>query len=376
MGRFFIPREWRLARYVWFLILFEFPFTVANLALFGIASPNLYRTILWNEGGKMGFNSDTSTIVYAYANYKPVKTPLVWSGFNTQYHLVIGVVCMFFYLIKVTMWLLHVFLPIFSVLLHIPLLAIWAYGIHIQTSPDTIDPKRINNGAPWYITKNCNIVEDATVQKYCMQAKSSFAVSCIMLSIYALFLALSLYSLYPTAPARDAHRTRQAEKAAEKEKWNDYTPDGTNEMTAEQQWQHMWELQQLPRTPGTANPMTFSTANTNTNTGKMPVTPRTRAFGDLEGAPASHYQQQPAAYQHPGVPAPSWVQHAHGQMAPAAPNGAGAPSWYGPREEHGFQALQQVSPVQEREEYHSQVHAGYGEQLGSEGKGKGVGFAH
>lgn len=90
---------------------------------------------------------------------------------------------MFFYLIKVTMWLLHVFLPIFSVLLHIPLLAIWAYGIHIQTSPDTIDPQRTNNGAPWYITKNCNIVEDANVQKYCMQAKSSFAVSCIMLYV-------------------------------------------------------------------------------------------------------------------------------------------------------------------------------------------------
>ena len=95
----------------------------------------------------------------------------------------IGVVCMFFYLIKVTLWLLHVFLPIFSVLLHIPLLAIWAYGIHIQTSPDTIDPQRTNNGAPWYITKNCNIVEDANVQKYCMQAKSSFAVSCIMLYV-------------------------------------------------------------------------------------------------------------------------------------------------------------------------------------------------
>lgn len=142
-------------------------------------------------------------------------------------------------------------------------------------------------------------------------------------------------------------------------------------MTAEQQWQHMWELQQLPRTPGTANPMTFNNSNSNSN--KMPVTPRTRAFGDLEGG--TQYQQpayQQTAYQQPApVAAPSWVQHAHGQMAPAAPNGIGAPSWYGGREEQGFQALQQVSPVQEREEYHSQ--GGYGEQLG---KGKGVGFAH
>jgi hypothetical protein len=80
MARFFIPRQWRLPRFVWYLIIFEFPFTVANLALFGIASPNLYRAILWNEGGRRGFNSEPSVIVYAYANYKPVDVPLVWSS--------------------------------------------------------------------------------------------------------------------------------------------------------------------------------------------------------------------------------------------------------------------------------------------------------
>jgi hypothetical protein len=76
----FIPRKWRLHKVVWALILLEFPFTVANLALFGIASPNLYRTILWAEGGRRGFNSDPSTVLYAAANYKPVKTPMVWSS--------------------------------------------------------------------------------------------------------------------------------------------------------------------------------------------------------------------------------------------------------------------------------------------------------
>ena len=135
-------------------------------------------------------------------------------------------------------------------------------------------------------------------------------------------------------------------------------------MTAEQQWQHMWELQQLPRTPGTANPMTYGGGGGYGNGGKVPVTPRTRAFGDLEGGtayPQPSYQQP--VYEQPTA-APSWVQHAHGQMAPAAPNGVGAPSWYGGRGEAGFTALQQVSPVQEGEEYHSP------------GKGKGVGFAH
>ena len=90
---------------------------------------------------------------------------------------------MFFWLVKTTLWLLKVFFPILSLLLHIALMALWAYGIHIQTAPDTIDPEHVNNGAPWYITKNCNIVKDANVQKYCMQAKSSFAVSCIMLYV-------------------------------------------------------------------------------------------------------------------------------------------------------------------------------------------------
>lgn len=80
MARCFIPRQWRLHYVLWALIILEFPFTVANLALFGIASPNLYRTILWTEGGKRGFNSDPSTVLYAAANYRPVKTPIVWSN--------------------------------------------------------------------------------------------------------------------------------------------------------------------------------------------------------------------------------------------------------------------------------------------------------
>ncbi|KAF1841314.1 uncharacterized protein K460DRAFT_291356 [Cucurbitaria berberidis CBS 394.84] len=312
MGLFLIPRTWRLPKVVWFLIIFELPFTVANLALFGIASPNLYRTILWNEGGRMGFNSDPSTIVYAYANYRPVHTPAVWSSFNTQYHLIIGVVCTFFWLIKVTMCLVNVFLPILSLLLHIALLILWAYGIHMQTSPDTIDPKRMNKGAPWYITKSCNIVEDKQIRSYCMQAKSSFAVSIIMLSIYALFLVLSVYSLVPTAAAREAHATKRAEKQAQKEKWNSSPYD--NEMTADEQWQHMWELQQLPRTPGTVGGM------------KSPMTPRTRAFGDLEGQ-----------------------QNVYG-------NANRGPGWYGGQ---GGAPLQAVSPVQEQDEY---THEGKGKR--------------
>ena len=78
--RWFIPRTWRFPSVIWGLLILELPFTVANLALFGIASPNLYRTILWTEGGKLGLNSDPLTVLYAAANYRPVKIPLVWSN--------------------------------------------------------------------------------------------------------------------------------------------------------------------------------------------------------------------------------------------------------------------------------------------------------
>lgn len=91
--------------------------------------------------------------------------------------------CVFFYLVKATLWLLHVLFPIISLLLHIGLMSLWAYGIHIQTSPDTIDPDRINRGAPWFLTKSCSIVEDKNVRSYCVQAKSAFAVSIIMLYV-------------------------------------------------------------------------------------------------------------------------------------------------------------------------------------------------
>jgi hypothetical protein len=104
-------------------------------------------------------------------------------------------------------------------------------------------------------------------------------------TIYACFVILSIYSLIPTSEARQAHAIKQAEKKAEKEKWANSPTD--NEMTAEEQWQHMWELQQLPRTPGFQGGM------------KTPMTPRTRTFHDLEGgqqAQYSHMQPEHGGY--------------------------------------------------------------------------------
>ncbi|KAJ4286149.1 hypothetical protein N0V90_013498 [Kalmusia sp. IMI 367209] len=310
MGRFFLPRQWRLPKLVLALIILEFPFTVANLALFGIAAPNTYRTILWRVGGQMGFNSDPQVIAYAAYNYKEVKTPLVWSSLNTNYNMYVGVVCMFFYLIKFTLWLLHVFYPILSLLLHLSLAALWSASLYIQTAPDTVDPEHQNKGAPWYITKNCNIVEDKTTRGYCMQAKSAFAVSVIMLAIYVAFLVMTIWSLVPTKEARIAHDAKVAEKKAEKGLYAS-DPYG-QDMTPEEQWQHMWELQQLPRTPGTA---------TGNAPWKTPATPRTRAFNELQGGgppTGGYYGGEVQTPRHPMQPQQQSVGYAgvapHGQQ--------------------------------------------------------------
>ena len=77
---FIIVKKWRWFWVMIALILAEFCGTVATLSLFGTASPDSYRTQMWKIGGRNGFNSDPSQILYAYANYRPIpKTPMVWS---------------------------------------------------------------------------------------------------------------------------------------------------------------------------------------------------------------------------------------------------------------------------------------------------------
>lgn len=98
-------------------------------------------------------------------------------------------------------------------------------------------------------------------------------INSIMFAIHAIAAA---WSLWPTKEQRIAHQTKVAEKKAEKEKWAALEDDS---MSPEQQWQHMWELQQLPRTPGTAGGL------------KSPMTPTTRAFNALDGSNGGYYHQ-------------------------------------------------------------------------------------
>ena len=72
-------KRWKTPRVMYGLLITEAIFTVAALALFGIAAPNTYRTKLWEDGSLNGFNSNPNIVVFAYANHRPIpKVPMVW----------------------------------------------------------------------------------------------------------------------------------------------------------------------------------------------------------------------------------------------------------------------------------------------------------
>jgi hypothetical protein len=144
-------------------------------------------------------------------------------------------------------------------------------------------------------------------------------------SIYAIFLVLTIYSLIPTSEARQAHNAKQAEKKAEKEKWANSPSE--NYMSPEEQWQHMWELQQLPRTPGTVGAM------------KSPMTPRTRTSNELQGGTTVYTQLDGA--RKPGDVETGHYGYGNSNLQPMQTG------WYG----GGAGATQNVSPIAEQEEY-------------------------
>ena len=74
-----VPKHWKTPKTLRLLFALELPLSIAALALFGIAQPDLYRTRFWQEGSDHGWNSNPNQIVYAYANYKPISAPLPWS---------------------------------------------------------------------------------------------------------------------------------------------------------------------------------------------------------------------------------------------------------------------------------------------------------
>ncbi|KAI4104211.1 MAG: hypothetical protein L6R37_003380 [Teloschistes peruensis] len=246
-----IPRQWKFPRTILYLFAVELAIEIAALALFGIAQPDLYRTRLWQEGSDHGWNSNPNEIIYAYANYRPINVPLPWSQFVTNFNVVIAVLALFLLLCKGIMYICHIFYPLISLVIHAALIALYAVSIHAQAAPDMSDPDHPQPGAPWYITKSCGAPVNPKLKGYCQQAKGSFAIAIMLLAIFVVYFALSLYSL--VRPARS------------------YSLASGKSGDVESPQQRPWEMMQVPATPGTAGGL------------MSPTTPRTTAFNTLSG---------------------------------------------------------------------------------------------
>ncbi|KAL8708198.1 MAG: hypothetical protein Q9220_006868 [cf. Caloplaca sp. 1 TL-2023] len=249
-----IPRKWRFPRTILYLFAVELLIEIAALALYGIAQPDLYRTRLWQEGSDHGWNSNPNEIIYAYANHKPIDTPLPWSQFITNFNVVIAVLALFLLLCKGIMYICHIFYPLISTPIHAALVALFAVSLHAQAAPDMSDPDHPQPGAPWYITKSCGAPVRPSLKGYCQQAKGAFAVTVMLLALFLVYFLLSLLSLIfpPNRPS-----------SSRSSKLSTTDPESQS---------RPWEMTQVPPpTPGTTGGL------------KSPMTPRTTAFNTLSG---------------------------------------------------------------------------------------------
>jgi hypothetical protein len=165
-------------------------------------------------------------------------------------------------LVKGIMYMLHVFPPVLSALIHTGLVILYAISVDYQASSDTTDPDHPQHGAPWYITKSCSVAFNKNNVHYCQQAKASFACTCAMLGIFVIYWAFAVYSCFPNKQQREEYAEKKRLKAERWAKFETYQDDDTGETTTTVRFP-------IPDTPG---PQVLN-----------PMTPRTQAFNTLGG---------------------------------------------------------------------------------------------
>jgi Ca2+/Na+ antiporter len=179
----------------------------------------------------------------------------------TNYNVVIVVLSMFLMLVKSIMYMLHVWPPVLSALVHAALIALYTVSVYYQASSDNSDPEHPSNGPVWYITKNCNVASNPKNVHYCTQAKAAFAATVAALGIFVIYFGFSVFSMIPSK----AHREEVAERRrAREEKWSKL------EALHEEAKGPDHSSVPVPDTPGPQK-------------GLNPMTPRTLAFNKLGG---------------------------------------------------------------------------------------------
>lgn len=87
---------------------------------------------------------------------------------------------MFVLLVKAVMFVMHVWYPLLSAILHAIIVALWAVSVYGQASPDYSDPEHPSKIA-WYLAKPCSVAHKSSNIHGCQMMKGTFAVTIVML---------------------------------------------------------------------------------------------------------------------------------------------------------------------------------------------------
>jgi hypothetical protein len=98
----------------------------------------------------------------------------------TEFNVAISVLCTFIMLVKVVMFVLHIWYPLLAIVTNTIITVLWVVSIYGQAGPDHSDPKHPSNVA-WYISKSCSYAKPSGNEHYCLMAKGSFAVTVVMM---------------------------------------------------------------------------------------------------------------------------------------------------------------------------------------------------
>ncbi|KAJ6126872.1 hypothetical protein N7523_002484 [Penicillium sp. IBT 18751x] len=331
--QFFFPRQYRHRKIMLWMMAGELPITIVILTLTGIASHNLYQSLLWQDGADNGFNSAPNEALYAAANYRPYTAPMVWSSFLTNYNLVIGVLSTFLWIVKFPIHCMHLFFPPIAAVVHGTIMVLWIVSARFQAGSDMSDPKHPQPGPPWYISKSCSVAAHKSNIPYCEQAKSLFAVSIILIVYYCVELGFSIHSCFITPEEREEVLEQREEKKIEKEFEEEILkspsmipmtpgPMSPGHMTPG----FMPQRGMIPRTPGF--PPVVATASVKDGSPVSPhmFTPRTLGFNRLSANNGSTSSDLPLRNT-PGIPAPQMSAHITTQEIGAS---AASPMYFPP----------------------------------------------
>ena len=114
----------------------------------------------------------------------------------TDFNVAISVLSLFVLLAKMIALIMHVFFPIFGLIMSVAMVALYTVSVYGQCGPDYAD-KRYPSPVAWYIAKSCQYAATNNAVGDCLMAKGSFASTVLMLTVYLTNLGFAIWAMLP-----------------------------------------------------------------------------------------------------------------------------------------------------------------------------------